>query len=561
MSLSLACLDWREKLAAGLPPLPDLPVYTQRGQRAVRAFNLLRLADVPGTPTMEEAAGDWFRAIIAIVFGSLDPVTKARMIRELFLLVPKKNSKTTNGALAMLTALLLNERPRAAYYMTAPVQDVADLAFSAVSGAIQLDPVLDRKFHIRDHLKTIIHRETKAQLEIMTFDPTVVTGLKVSGGALIDEVHEIAKMAKAAKALRQLRGGMLPFPEAFLWFITTQSDDPPVGVFKDELQKARDIRDGKRTGAMLPVLYEFPEEIQKSEEQRWKDPAIWHQVTPNAGRSIEIGRLIEEFKTAEETSEAELRLWASQHLNIEVGLALMSNAWKGARHWEKQVRRGVTIEYLIEHCDVICAGIDGGGLDDLLGAAAIGREIETGDWISWERAWAHPSVLELRKSEAARFEDFEKEGDLVIVDCIGDDVAEVVEIMVQLWDSGLLDSIGVDPAGLGGVLDELEEANIPKEIIKGVSQGWKLSGIIKTVERRLAGGTFWHAGRRLMNWCVGNAKVVQVGNAINITKQASGTAKIDPLMAVFNAATLMALNPEGRSGMDEFLRNPAVARR
>jgi phage terminase large subunit-like protein len=169
-------------------------------------------------------AAEWFRAIVAILFGSLDPVTKQRLIRELFLLVPKKNSKTTNGALMMLTALLLNERPRASFFMTAPVQDVADLAFSAVSGAIQLDPVLDRKFHIRDHLKTIVHRETKATLDIMTFDPSVVTGLKVSGGALIDELHEIAKMSKAPKALRQMRGGMLPFPEAFLAFITTQSD-------------------------------------------------------------------------------------------------------------------------------------------------------------------------------------------------------------------------------------------------------------------------------------------------------------------------------------------------
>jgi phage terminase large subunit-like protein len=47
-----------------------------------------------------------------------------------------------------------------------------------------------------------------------------------------------------------------------------------------------------------------------------------------------------------------------------------------------------------------------------------------------------------------------------------------------------------------------------------------------------------------MAWCVGNAKVEPKGNAILITKQASGTAKIDPLMALLNAAELMGRNPE-----------------
>jgi phage terminase large subunit-like protein len=48
----------------------------------------------------------------------------------------------------------------------------------------------------------------------------------------------------------------------------------------------------------------------------------------------------------------------------------------------------------------------------------------------------------------------------------------------------------------------------------------------------------------MMAWCVSNAKVEPRANSTLITKSASGTAKIDPLMATFNAVDLMSRTPE-----------------
>lgn len=558
MAWKLSCPDWEQRLRTGRTLVPDLPLDLVAGNRAVAVFDRLKLADVPGTPRLgpvldsdtEEqegnAAGDWFRDIVRALAGSWDPVQRQRFIREVFCLVPKKNSKTSYAALLMLTFLLLNQRPRAPFILFAPVQDTAELAFSQAAGAIGLDPVLDKKLHVRDHLKTIVHRETKAELEIMTFDPAVVTGKKPVG-TLIDEVHVIAKNGKAASALRQIRGGMLPFPEAFLAMITTQSEEAPVGIFASELTKARDVRDGLLDAPILPVLYEFPREMQQHRDKPWRDPANWHMVTPNAGRSITVERLVEECEIAERTSDAELRAWASQHLNIEIGLALRSDGWAGAEFWEQAPKAVLTVEELIARCDIITVGIDGGGLDDMLGLWLLGRARLGGDWLSWARAWIHPIALERRKSEASRYQDFAAAGDLTIVENIGDDVEQVADVVEQVHAAGRLPEkgIGVDPVGIGAIVDALEDRGIDQETyIVGVSQGWKLSGAIKTTERRLAEGTLHHSHAPLLTWCVGNCRVEPKGNAVTITKQAAGFAKIDPVMALFNAVTLMSIVPE-----------------
>lgn len=550
--LDLSCRDWRERLVTGRSLVPALPQLDQvAAKRAIDCFNLLRLADVPGTPTMGEAGGEWFRDIVGALFGSLCPITRIRRIREVFALIPKKNSKTTDGALLMLVALLLNERPRGKMVMTAPVQEVADLAFAAAAGAIALDPVLDQKLHVREHIKTIIHRETKAELKIITFDPAVLTGQKLVA-ALIDELHVVAKNSKAPSALRQIRGGMIPFPEAFLAFITTQSEDAPAGVFKSELQNAREIRDGVKPGPTLAVLYEFPPEKQKIAEF-WKNPANWPQVTPNLGKSIDLDRLIEGYASAASKGDGELRAWASQHLNVEIGIALTSDAWVGAGFWEacKTTQKSLTLEDLIARCEVITVGIDGGGLDDMLGFCALGRETGTGRWLHWARAWIHPIVLERRKEEAQRFEDFRKDGTLYIVERIGDDVDAIADLCSQLEDSGLLDRIGIDQAAIGQIVNKLTvDEDGPKfapDRVLGIPQGWRLVTAIKTTERELAARGFEHEGSALMSWVMGNARVEPRGNAVIITKQISGTAKIDPLLATLNAVALMSMNPKARN--------------
>jgi phage terminase large subunit-like protein len=109
-------------------------------------------------------------------------------------------------------------------------------------------------------------------------------------------------------------------------------------------------------------------------------------------------------------------------------------------------------------------------------------------------------------------------------------------------------AVGVDTFGLAELVDALAARgfDVGDEAgwLRGVPQGWQLKTAINTAERRLKGGRLKHNGSPMMNWVMGNARVEPRGNSISITKQVSGTAKIDPLMALLNTVALMARNPE-----------------
>ena len=556
MEWTTICPDWAARLRARQSIIPP-PIFPAQAEEALAVFKQLRIVDAPGSPTFGEACEPWVFDFVAAIFGAYDSETGRRLVREALMLIPKKNSKSTLAAGIMLTALILNWRTSAEMIILAPTVEIANNAYAPARDMIKADDELAELFHVQDHVRTITHRTMGATLKVVAADSDTVGGKKASW-ILIDEEWIFGKRVNAEAMFREAMGGLASRPEGIVIKLSTQSDEPPAGIFKQDLQYARDVRDGKISDSkFLPVLYEHPPEMVEAGEHLLLENLP--MVNPNFGVSVDAEYLEREFTKAELAGEGSLRGFLAKHGNVEIGLNLRSDRWSGADFWQKQSRPVITLEAILERCEVIDIGIDGGGLDDLLGLAVVGRDRETREWVLWTHAWAHPSVLERRKSEASRFKDFAKDGDLTLVENIGEDVHQVAEIVARCEESGLLDKVGCDPAGLGGILDAMVEAEVPEDKVIGISQGWKMTGAIKTTERKLAEGGLVHGGQKLMDWCVGNAKVEPRGNAIVITKQASGTAKIDPLLAAFNAVTLMSLNPAAVENIDDFLNSPLVA--
>lgn len=562
---STAVPDWKVRIRERRSLIPDLPLFDAPAEKALRIFKRLRVPDIPGMPTYGEVCEPWVFDLVRAVFGSYDPELKRRMIREFFLLIPKKNGKSSIAAAIILTAAIVNERPEAELLLIAPTMTIAKIAYKQAWGIIRADAALDATrgglFKVKEHARTITHQVSRAEIAIKASDTDAITGGKATF-TLIDETHEFAKKSSAEGVFVELRGALASRPDGFLMQITTQSKDPPAGVFKQELDKARAVRDGDIDLPVLAVLYELPPELAKN--SGWKNPKTWPMVNPNLGLSVDPQFLADQLLTAERDGPHALALLASQHFNVEIGVGLRAMSWLGARHWAKAGIEGVSLPELMERSEVAVAGIDGGGLDDLLGLCIIGRDRKTKDWLAWFHAWAHPEVLEARKEIAPRLADFERAGDLTLLgaDDPTGDVTGVADYIEELLHAGLLPeaaAVGLDPQGVSAITDEMVARGITTEMMVAITQGYRLSNAIWGMERKLKNGTLKHLGQPMMDWVLGNAKTEQRGNAVLITKETSGKAKIDPLMAGFNAFTLMSRNPVATSGAISIPTNYQVA--
>ena len=538
-----ACPDWERKIVARQSLQPGAPLFPAEAEEALRLFRELRVVDVAGQPTMGQIARPWILDFVASIFGAYDHETGRRLINEFFLLISKKNSKSTTAAGIMITALLMNWRQSAEFIILAPTLEIANNSAKPALDMVNADPELKEILRPIPHQRTIEHRNTGATLKIVAADTEVVGGKKAAG-VLIDELWLFGKMAHADDILREATGGLASRPEGFVIALTTQSNEPPVGVFKEWLDRFRGIRDGTiNAPRSLGLLYEFPPAMLKA--KAYEKPENFYVTNPNLGASVDEEFLLDEWEKAKQKGARSLSGFFSKHLNIEIGMSLHGDRWSGAEFWERQTDPALTKEELLRRSEAVVVGIDGGGLDDLFGLNLLGRCRETKHWLSWSHAWCHDGVLKRRQSIETVLRGFEKAGELTIVSDELDDVSQIIEVIEEVQQAGLLAAVAVDPAGLGEFVDALAAINITQEAktLIGVPQGFRMMAALKTAERKLASATLWHSPSGLMAWAVGNLKIEPLATAIRATKQNAGDAKIDPAMALFDSVTIMSLNP------------------
>ncbi|MFY3618724.1 terminase large subunit, partial [Achromobacter xylosoxidans] len=168
-----ACPDWAERLRAGRSIIPP-PIFPEEAEAGLAVMRDLRIVDAPGSPRMQDACGQWVFDLAATIFGAYDAQTGRRLIKEWFVMLPKKNFKSGLAASIMLTSLIRNWRRSAEFTILAPTKEVAENSFGPAKDMVTfLEDDEDEDcseladlIHVQEHYKTLTHREMNAKLKV-----------------------------------------------------------------------------------------------------------------------------------------------------------------------------------------------------------------------------------------------------------------------------------------------------------------------------------------------------------------------------------------------------------
>jgi len=539
-----SCPDWDARLEAGVFPL-DVDQYLpymndKRSDQMLQIISRMRIPDLAGQPLrVGEYFPEWQQTIAALIAGGLQP-NGEQLIKTALISVPKKNDKSSFSACIMLALAMMSPRPNAEFLIVAPTQSISEISFKQMVGIIQADPQLAKLWHIQSHIKRCTFLPNKCTTQIKTLDPTVLTGTKAAG-VLVDEGF-LLSTTESSRIMTQVKGAGAAIKEQQTIIISTMSDKPASGWWKQELQLARDVRDGKtQVPGILPLIWE-PSPEQMTDIANVCKPEVWRRCNPNLDRSVSLDWLKQSFKSVLASGdEVELKRWLSQHTNCEISTLLGgNNTWPGIAHWSKAADKAVNFDWIRNHCSRIALGFDGGGSHDLTSLSMVGIDNDDSNKIYvYTKSWCYQ---ELMSQDRGHLGDAIKDGDLEVI-YPGEEIEFVSNLALDIYNDNPVDFLGVacDPAGIAAELSHaLVDAGVSQDKIIAVKQGFAIKPAWVSMFRKLSAGQMFHGDQELLNWAVSNCQLNDGG----FCSKKSALEKIDPIVSIAAAVMLIQNPPE-----------------
>lgn len=532
-------------------PLPDCPpkIKTpeprdaegalfdpERVDKVLAAFRALRhvagrWAGKPLNPDPWQVA-----YILAPVFGWVHWDEEAdgyvRIIRDLYVDVPRKNGKSTISAGIAIYMACADGEQGAQVITAATTKDQAKFVFNPIKTLAERAPALKRT--VKAYATKVIHPKSGSYIEVVSSVADAQHGANIHC-SIVDELH-VHKTADLVETIETGRGSRT---QPLSVIITTADSGKPATIYARKREMVERLAKRLITDeAIYGVIWAADAKDDPHVESTWK------KANPGYGISPTRAYLAAESRKAR-NSPAELSAFLRLHLGLRTKQdtrfitldAWDSNAGDVVDEYELQGR-------------VAHGGLDLGSTNDLTALCwVMPRDEDDGYDVIW-RVWAPEARLEdLDRRTAGEASVWVRDGWL---DLTPGNVTDYAYVRQQINDDlEWLDviTIGFDRWNASQLVIDLQEDGI--EMVK-VGQGYaSMNAPMKEAQRLLLTGQssgrpmLHHGGNPVMRWMTDNLAVA-LDPAGNV-KPAKDVAadKIDGWSALANALSEAMVNGDG----------------
>lgn len=225
----------------------------------------------------------WQQAFLAATFGFVHKIDGTRKYREVFLVVARKNGKSTIASGIGLYCQVADNEPGSEVYAVATKKDQAKLVWLEAKRMVKKSPVLLKR--IKPLVSELVSDWNDSSFKPLGSDSDTLDGLNVHC-ALLDEIH-----AWKDKNLYDVIVDGTSAREQPLMVMITTAGTVREAVYDLKYEEAEMVLngygdpEGYHDDRFLPIIYEL------DDRSEWADPSKWKKSNPGLGTIKKIDQL------------------------------------------------------------------------------------------------------------------------------------------------------------------------------------------------------------------------------------------------------------------------------
>lgn len=437
-----------------------------------------------------------------------------RRYRTLYLLVPRKNGKSTLLAGICLYLLCADGEEGAEVYGLALDRDQAGHVFRTAQRMVGLHPALATRLNVMASRQRITDDRTFSSFSVMAGDDEGALG-STPHGAYIDEL-----LTQPSRDLYDaIRTGMGTRAQPMLMLATTAESDP-AGFAAAERQWSEQVATrADLDPSRLVVMYAA------AADDDWSSEATWRKANPALGDFLDIGVLRDEYHKAH-ANPAEERAFRQFRLNQPVravGRAIDLVAWDACSS---------IIDPDELHGQTAFAGLDLASSSDLAAIAYAFRADEQVTLV-WRHFVPEATMDDLDRRTAGSATVWANAGWLTVTP---GNVIDYHSILATLEEDGQafdIAEVAYDRWGMTQLAQDLTDAGLS---LVQFGQGFaSMSSPTRELLRKIAAGELRHGSNPVARWEAANL-ITRSDPAGNLKPDKDRSAdKIDGIVAAIMA--------------------------